>query len=43
MSARPDIDAGGTLTGGAFPDEPGREILGAGDPRTVTHRFAGPS
>ena len=43
MSARPGIDGDGTLTGGAFPDEHGREILGARAPRTVTRRFAGQS
>ena len=43
MSARPGIDVGGILTGVAFPDEHGGEILGANVPRTVTHRFAGQS
>ena len=43
MTARLGIDVGGTLTGDAFPDEHGGEILGAGDPRTGTRRLAGQS
>ena len=43
MSVQPGIDVDGTLTGGAFPDEHGGEILGANVPRTVTCRFAGQS
>ena len=43
MSARTGTDVGGTLTGGAFPDEHGGAILGAKDPRTGTRRLAGQS